>query len=102
MSIDILASQISIPWSLNPYTVEEVTRYASAITRFYEDYPEDDDVSIPYLIEQLRFGAKSPSQIHNLLTRERVEGDNLFTGRDPKPWSISAYRDFSTATRTAL
>jgi hypothetical protein len=47
---------------------EEVTRYASAITTFYEDYPEDDDVPISYLIEELRFVGKSPVEIHNLLT----------------------------------
>jgi len=60
---------VHLPSPVQPiFLDEEVTRYASAITRFYETYPEDDDVPIPYLIEALRFEEESPAQIHNLLT----------------------------------
>jgi len=57
-----------LPSHVQPIFVdEEVARYASAMTTFYEDYPEDDDVPISYLIESLRFDKKSPAQVHNLL-----------------------------------
>jgi hypothetical protein len=42
--------------------------YSKAMTAFYENHAEDDDVSLTVLFKWLVFERKSPTEVHNLLT----------------------------------
>ena len=49
-------------------TDDAVHEYSKEMTKFYENYPEDDDVPITVLFQWLVFERKSPAEIHQLLT----------------------------------
>jgi hypothetical protein len=47
---------------------DTVHGYSKAMTAFYKNHPEDDDVPLTVLFEWLVFERKSPTEVHNLLT----------------------------------
>ena len=49
-------------------TDNTVNGYSKAMTGFYANHPEDDDVPLTVLFGWLVFERKTPTEVHNLLT----------------------------------
>ena len=56
------------PSSASLVTDDPVNEYSKAMTKFYENHPEDDDVPIDVLFRWLVFERKNPTEVHRLLT----------------------------------
>jgi len=58
-----------LPSSVSALVIDDpINEYSKAMTEFYENHPEDDDVPITVLFRWLVIERKNPTEVHKLLT----------------------------------